>query len=80
MTTATTAKRQLTQAIETLMKPHDCVVGVVAVGSVATNTAREDSDIDALVFMAPLDRYIVPVESLWRPSDNTFHATTCPAR
>ena len=69
-----TKRRQLTQAIETLLAPHDCILGVVAVGSVATNTAREDSDIDALVFMSPLDRYIVPAESLWRPSDNTFHS------
>jgi hypothetical protein len=36
--------------------------------------ARSDSDIDAFVFMDPLDLYLVPVQSIWRPADDTFHS------
>lgn len=43
-------------------------------GSVATGTARDDSDIDVALFMCPLERYIVPAESIWRPDDDTFHS------
>jgi hypothetical protein len=75
MTTVTDKKRKdLLFVVERLLAPHDCVIGVVAVGSVATGTARPDSDIDALVFMSPLNKYIVPVEALWHPSDDTFHS------
>ena len=75
MTPDTLSKRHdLMRAIAHLLEPHDCVQGVVAVGSVATNTARSDSDIDAIVFMSPLDRYIVPAEALWRPKDDSFHS------
>ena len=61
-------------AIERLFAPEACVQGVVGVGSIATNTAREGSDIDALVFMHPIDEYIVPAESIWCPWDDTFHS------
>ena len=47
--------------------------GVVTVGSVATGQARESSDIDAIIFMHPVDRYILPTESIWCPWDDTFH-------
>jgi len=43
-------------------------------GSVATGTARDDSDIDVALFMCPLEPYIVPAESIWRPDDDTFHS------
>ncbi|MEM7363284.1 MAG: nucleotidyltransferase domain-containing protein [Pseudomonadota bacterium] len=75
MTPATQLKRQhLMLAIERLLAPHECVKGVVAVGSVASNTARPDSDIDAMVFMSPIDPYIVPAEAMWRPDDDSFHS------
>ncbi|HJN51954.1 MAG: nucleotidyltransferase domain-containing protein [Pseudomonadales bacterium] len=75
MTPATRTKRaDLSLAVRELLEPHDCVVGVVAVGSVATGMARPDSDIDALVFMSPVNRHIVPAEALWRRSDDTFHS------
>jgi hypothetical protein len=75
----TVGKRlQLRMAIDSLLAPHDAVRGVVAVGSVASGRAREDSDIDAMVFMEPVDFYIVPAESIWCPSDDTFHSIfTC---
>lgn len=53
---------------------HPAVRAVVAVGSIATGVARPDSDIDAFVFMDPLDLYLVPAESIWRPADDTFHS------
>jgi predicted nucleotidyltransferase len=50
------------------------VQGVLVVGSVAAGTARNDSDIDAVVFFDPLDLYIVPAESIWREADGSFHS------
>lgn len=61
-------------AVERLFAPEPCVKGVVGVGSIATNTASHGSDIDALVFMHPLDEYLAPTESIWCPWDDTFHS------
>jgi hypothetical protein len=73
--TATKKKRaDLQNVISRLLEPHECVKGVVAVGSLATGQAREDSDIDAILFMDPVDRYIVPTESIWSPWDDSFHS------
>lgn len=74
--TAATRKRRadLMLAIEHLLKPASCVIGVVGVGSIALNTASEGSDIDVLVFMEPIDEYVVPAESIWCPWDDTFHS------
>jgi hypothetical protein len=47
---------------------------VVGIGSIATGRARPDSDIDAFVFLDPLDLFVVPAEFIWRPSDGTFHS------
>ncbi len=75
LTPATQKKRaDLMLAIERLLAPEACVQGIVGVGSIATNTARAGSDIDVLVFMHPIDEYIVPAESIWCPWDNTFHS------
>lgn len=46
----------------------------MAVGSVAVGRARPGSDIDAVVFMEPLDLYLCPAEFVWRPGDNTYHS------
>lgn len=74
-TAASTHKRdQLVAFIERKMAPHAAVEAVVAFGSVAAGTARPDSDIDAYVFMDPLDQYLVPAESVWRQRDDTFHS------
>ncbi len=56
------------------LAPYEAVKGVVAVGSVAVGRARPGSDIDAVVFMEPLDLYLCPAEFVWRPSDNTYHS------
>lgn len=75
LTPATRKKRaDLMLAIERLLMPASCVIGVVSVGSIALNTASEGSDIDVLVFMDPLDEYVVPAESIWCPWDDTFHS------
>lgn len=65
---------QLVAFIDRKMAPHAAVQAIVAFGSVATGTARPDSDIDAYVFMEPLDAYLVPAESVWRERDDTFHS------
>jgi len=75
ITDATLRKRQqLLSFIEKELAPHAAVRAVVAVGSIATGQARPDSDVDAYLFMEPLDLYIVPAESVWRERDNTFHS------
>ncbi|MHB0878969.1 MAG: nucleotidyltransferase domain-containing protein [Anaerolineae bacterium] len=72
---ATARKRlDLQMAIQRLLAPERAVRGVVAIGSVATGHARDGSDIDAVVFMEPVDPYVVPAESIWCPSDNSFHS------
>lgn len=65
---------QLVAFIDRKLAPHAAVQAIVAFGSVATGTARPDSDIDAYVFMEPLDAYLVPAESVWRERDDTFHS------
>lgn len=73
-TLATYEKRQqLRNYIRRELLDNLCVQAVVAVGSVASGTARPDSDIDAIVFLEPLDLYAVPSEATWRPEDNTYH-------
>ena len=75
MTPATLQIRaQLQQFIESHLMPETAVKGVVVVGSVASGHARPDSDIDAVVFLDPLDLYIVPAESKWQANDDTFHS------
>ena len=49
------------------------VQAVVAIGSIATGLARPDSDIDAVVFLDPVDLYAIPAEFQWRPEDGSFH-------
>jgi hypothetical protein len=75
--TTSPAERKLTALdafIRTHLAPYAAVRGVVVTGSVARGDAREGSDIDAYVFMDPLDPYIVPAESIWDPRDDTFHS------
>ena len=73
--TATEQKRQhLLAFIQQTLVLETAVQGVVGIGSIATGLARPDSDIDAVVFFDAVDPYIVPAESIWRPSDGTFHS------
>ena len=75
MTPATKKKRtQLKQFIKKVMEPFPAVLGVVGIGSLATGRCKPESDIDAIVFMDPLDLYIVPAEFIWIPRTNTFHS------
>lgn len=73
-------RQQLLDYTMSQLAPHAAVRGVVATGSVAIGRAREGddtvpgSDIDAVVFMEPLDLYLLPAEFVWRPSDNTYHS------
>ena len=52
---------------------ESAIQGVVVVGSVAAGIALPDSDIDAVVFLQPLDLYAVPAEFKWQTEENTFH-------
>ena len=75
MTPATKEKRtQLTQFIREVLAPFPELVGVVGIGSIGTGRCRPDSDIDAVVFLDPLDLYIVPAEAIWVPQTDTFHS------
>jgi hypothetical protein len=72
---ATRKKRDdLELVIERFIEPEPAFKGVVAVGSVAAGRARAESDIDAIVYMDPVDRYVLPAESIWCPWDDTFHS------
>jgi hypothetical protein len=74
MNVATEQKRKdLLMYIEREVITDPSVQGVVVIGSVATGTARADSDIDAVVFLEPFDLYAVPAECKWCPDDGTFH-------
>lgn len=67
-------RQQLLDYTRTHLVPHTSVFAVIAVGSVAAGLARADSDIDAVVFMDPLDLYVAPAEAIWRPDDDTYHS------
>jgi predicted nucleotidyltransferase len=67
-------RNQLVEYTRDQLEPHMSVRAVVAIGSVATGQARSDSDIDAVVFMDPLDLYVAPAEAIWRPRDNSYHS------
>lgn len=73
MTPATEQKRrQLRHFIERLLAPEPAVMAVVGVGSIASGQMRPDSDIDAVIFLDPLDLYIAPAEAIWFPEEGVF--------
>ncbi len=75
MTPATEKKRQqLLGFIEQVLAPEDAVKGVVAIGSMASGLMHPDSDIDAVIFLDPLDLFIVPAEFIWNPTEDTYHS------
>jgi hypothetical protein len=74
----TKKRRQVSLVIDTFIKGEPSIDGVAVVGSVALGTAATGSDIDAVVFMHPIDRYILPTESIWCPWDNSFHSIFVP--
>ena len=67
-------REEFSSFIDEVLVPHPAVQGVVGIGSIASGHARPESDIDAVLFLDPLDLYIVPAESFWRRSDGTFHS------
>lgn len=74
-TSATFQKRQdLRVFIERNLAPEPAVEAVVGIGSIASGLARQDSDIDAIIFLHPFNWYIIPAEFNWCPVDNTFHS------
>lgn len=76
MLSATTQQKrnQLLTFIERKLQPVAAVRGVVGIGSIALGTMRADSDIDAIIFMEPLDLYVAPAEAIWLPTDDSFHS------
>ena len=79
LTEATIQKRQqLNDFIDRFLKLEPALRAVVGVGSIAFGTMRPDSDIDALLFWDPIDRYVVPAEFVWIPESNTYHSIFAP--
>lgn len=75
ITPATRQKRQeLLAFTERNLMPEAAIQGVVGIGSIATGQMRPGSDIDAVIFYAPYDPYIVPAEAIWLPADGSFHS------
>src|SRR5262245_15080821 len=66
-------RHELLRFIQQEIVAETAVQALIAIGSLATGTPRPDSDIDAVVFLAPFDLYAVPAEFQWRLSDGTFH-------
>lgn len=74
MNPATNRKRtELSKFIQQEIIKETSVQGVVVIGSVAKGIARADSDIDAVIFLAPFDLYAIPTKFKWRTEDGTFH-------
>jgi hypothetical protein len=74
MNTASQRKREeLQNYIQCEVIQETAVQAIVVIGSVAKGTAREDSDIDAFVFLSPHDLYAVPAESQWQPETGNFY-------
>ena len=64
---------ELAKYIQTEIIQESSVQGIIVIGSVAKGTARSDSDIDAVVFLAPYDLYAVPAESKWHPGTRKYY-------
>ena len=55
-------RHQILGFIEAHLAPYPEVQAVIVTGSVATGLARPDSDIDAVIFLNPLELYVVPAD------------------
>ncbi|MFQ5398735.1 MAG: hypothetical protein ACE5E7_03965 [Anaerolineae bacterium] len=74
MTPETLRKReQFQEFVAQVLEPERAVKAVIGIGSIAAGHMHAGSDIDAVIFLEPLDFYIVPAETIWRPSDHSFH-------
>lgn len=65
-------RKDLERFIQDVVVHEPAVRGIVVIGSVAKGVAREDSDIDAVIFLEPYDLYAVPAECKWLPEGNRF--------
>jgi hypothetical protein len=75
MTPTTEAKRlELRSFIDRILEPEEAVQAVIGIGSIATGQMSPDSDIDIVVFLDPMDWYIIPAEFIWKPSDGSYHS------
>lgn len=74
----TKKREELLLLVHQHMAHNPAVQAVVVTGSVATGFARPDSDIDAVVFLDPVDHYIVPAESKWEIGTDRFHSIFSP--
>jgi predicted nucleotidyltransferase len=75
ITAATQEKREQFQVfIDRVLAPETAVKGVVVIGSMAGGLMRPDSDVDAVIFLDPLDLYIVPAEAVWIPEEDSFYS------
>jgi len=74
MNVATKQKRtDLSGFIQQEVIAETSVQGLVVIGSVAKGVARFDSDIDAVVFLEPVDLFAIPGECKWEPDEGIFH-------
>jgi hypothetical protein len=72
-TTTQQKKAEVQRFIQQEVLPEPSVRGIVVIGSVAKGIAQADSDIDAVVFLEPVDLFALPAEFKWRPEDGSFH-------
>ena len=80
MNAATKKKRtELSKFFQQEIIPETSIQGVVVIGSVAKGIAQPDSDIDAVVFLEPIDLFAIPAEFKWRLDDGSFHTNPCVA-
>jgi hypothetical protein len=68
--------QRLLRGLETYIRreiaQEDAVKGIAVVGSVAVGTAGQESDVDAIAFMSPVDLYAMPAECRWSPSTGAY--------
>ncbi|RMH00395.1 MAG: hypothetical protein D6706_04175 [Chloroflexi bacterium] len=75
VTPITEARREAFLAfIERVLEKETAVKGVVGIGSIATGHMHPGSDIDAVIFLDPLDYHIVPAEAIWLPDTDKFYS------
>lgn len=75
VTPATLKKReQLAHFVQKKLAHIPAVRAVIGIGSIGAGTAHDGSDIDAAVFLDPLDLYVVPAEAIWLEPDDSFHS------
>jgi predicted nucleotidyltransferase len=70
--------QQLRLFVECVCTREPSVRAVIAIGSVAAGRAAPGSDIDAIVFLDPLDLHAVPAEAVWFPETGAFHGIFAP--